>query len=203
MSTLMKASREWSRRPADERFLSLPDMLDAAETHRQHSRAVVVPSKRLRAVPGEGNALLIEGPNGHGYAPTHWGFGQACQRIGAPADYLRKLPAELAADNLNYGFLTRDVEDVGVLITRAPEAPAGTLGAITGPNYGRVWNADVIAALVDRFGDGSGADYPTPRFTHRSGAGGRRVAVVLTLGRGIGNRSPFLSVANCDAIERA
>lgn len=162
MSNLMRANREWSRRPADERFLSLPAMLDAAETHRQHSRAVVVPSKRLRAVPGEGNALLIEGPNGHGYAPTHWGFGQACQRIGAPADYLRKLPAELAADNLNYGFLTRDVEDVGVLITRAPNAPSGSLGAITGPNYGRVWNADVISALIDRFGDGVTGDWTIP-----------------------------------------
>ena len=37
---------------------------------------------------------------------------------GAPAGYLRTLPAPMAADCLNYGVqIARDVEDVGVLVT--------------------------------------------------------------------------------------
>ena len=49
--------------------------------------------------------------------------------------------------------------------------PNGTLRAATGPQYGRVWNADVVAMLIDRFGDGVTGDWRVP------GEFGRRVTV--------------------------
>ena len=105
MSTLLQASKQWATRPAEERFTSLPGMLAMLETQRAITRAAVVSSRKLRAVPLDDNqGLIIEGPNGHGYSPTHWSFGQAAQLTGAPAGYLRALPAPLAADCLNYGF---------------------------------------------------------------------------------------------------
>jgi hypothetical protein len=36
------------------------------------------------------------------------------------------------------------------------------LAALTGPNYGRVWNSDVIEALVKRFGNGVDGDFTVP-----------------------------------------
>jgi len=33
-------------------------------------------------------------------APTHWSFGQLSSRVGAPAAYLRQLPAPLVGINL-------------------------------------------------------------------------------------------------------
>jgi len=161
MSTLMQASHQWATRPAEERFLSLPEMLAAAEAERAISRAAVVSSRRLRAVPTEDNAgIVIEGPNGHAYAPTHWSFGQAANLTGAPASYLRGLPAPLAADCLNYGFqVERDAQDIGVLLSRNG---SDQIKAMTGPRYGRIWNSDVIRALMDRFGDGRTGDFRVP-----------------------------------------
>ncbi len=164
MNNLMHANRQWSSRPAEERFTSLIDMLAMSEQSRSLSRQAVVSSRRLQAVPTDDNrGLLIEGPNGHGYAPSHFAFGQLATLIQAPAGYLRQLPAPMAADCLNYGLqVSRDIEDVGVLISRGPGDNTGTLRAATGPRYGRVWNADVIGGLVDRFGDGVTGPFRVP-----------------------------------------
>ena len=161
MTTLTQASKQWATRPAEERFTSLPGMLAMLETQRAISRAAVVSSRKLRAVPLDDNqGLVIEGPNGHGYAPTHWSFGQAATLTGAPAGYLRALPAPLAADCLNYGFqVDRSAQDIGVLLSNQ-----GTpqLRAVTGPRYGRIWNDDVVRELIDRFGDGVTGDFKVP-----------------------------------------
>lgn len=160
MSTLTQASKQWATRPAEERYTSLTAMSAHFHAQRAITRAAVVSSRKLRAVPDGADGLLIEGPNGYGFAPTNWAMGQAAQLVGAPAAYLRTLPAPVAADCLNYGFhVERDAQDVGVLLTRNGEA---TLRAMTGPRYGRIWNGDVVDALIDRFGDGVSGDFRVP-----------------------------------------
>lgn len=141
------------------------------ERIRLNSRGVVVSSRKLQAVPESDNkGLIVTGPNGHGYAPTNWAFGQLAARAGAPAGYLRDLPAPLAADCINYGLqFTRDIEDIGVLITR--DEHEASLRAVNGPNYGRIWNADVIAGMINQFGDGVTGDWRVP------GEFGKRVTV--------------------------
>lgn len=161
MSTLSQASRQWASRPSEERFVSLPEMHAAMIARQAISRAAVVSSRRLFAVPTDDNkGLMIQGPNGYGYAPTHWAMGQAANLVGAPGGYLRELPAPLAADCLNYGFqVERDARDIGVLLTKNGTSE---LRAVTGPNYGRIWDGDVVAALIDRFGDGATGDWRVP-----------------------------------------
>ena len=160
-STLTQASRQWATRPEEERFTSLTEMMAKLQADRAISRAAVVSSRQLRAVPTSDNTgLLIEGPGGHGFAPTHWAFGQAANLVGAPAGYIRQLPAPLAADCINYGFqVERDVQDVGVLLQKNGDA---IIRAMTGPRYGRIWNTDVVGALMDRFGDGVSGDFRVP-----------------------------------------
>lgn len=171
--TLLQASRQWASRPDDERYLSL----SALDTHcrEQRARSVgrVLASRRLEAQPLEGDnkGLLVVGPNGAPVDVTNWAFGQLAQRAGAPAGYLRGLPSPLAADCINYGLrFDRDVEDLGVLLEK-PEAGRATLRAVTGPNYGRIWNAQITRQLVDRFGDGITGDFRVP------GEFGKRVPV--------------------------
>jgi hypothetical protein len=161
MSTLMQASHQWATRPAEERFTSLLEMRAKLEVERLISAAKVVSSKKLRAVPAPDNqGLLIEGPNGHAFAPTNWAFGQASNLIGAPARYLRELPAPLAADCINWGLqVEREALDVGVLLSQNGDS---IIKAVTGPNYGRVWDADVVGALVERFGDGVSGQWKVP-----------------------------------------
>lgn len=163
MSTLMQASRQWATRPEDERFTSLDELLAHTRHQREISKGLVLPSRALQARPleddNERKSLVVCGPDGAPAVPTHWAFGQLANRVGAPASYLRTLPADIAADALNYGIFHRPVEDMGALVRKNGGIE---LAAVTGPNYGRIWNADVVAALRDRFGDGVTGQFTVP-----------------------------------------
>ncbi len=192
MSTLMQASRQWSTRPPEERFTSLPAMRAKLEQLRANSRAAVFSSRQLGVIPTDDNAgILIEGPSGHTAAPTNWAFGQLATLSGAPAAYLRSLPAPLAADCLNYGLkVERDATDTGVLLTRG--ADGLELRAATGPRYGRIWNVDVVRSLEERFGDGVTGDFRVP------GEFGRGLAEVTSANTTLfaGDRDMFVFLAD-------
>ena len=154
MTTLMQASHQWATRPDDERFTNLLTMQKHFHDVREASTGSVVSTRRLQAVPLEDNKGMVMqiGNSDEGFAPTNWAFGQVVQLAEGRADYLRRLPSPLAADCINYGLrFMRDVEDVGVL-TYQNGAPI--LRAATGPRYGRIWNVDIVDALVKHFGDG-------------------------------------------------
>jgi hypothetical protein len=172
MTILTQASTQWAKRPDDERFTSLDELLAHTRHQREISKGMALPSRKISAAPiaddDTRTQLAIVGPDGAPSSPTHWAFGQLANRVGAPASYLRTLPSDIVADALNYGLFKRPVEDVGVLLRQN----GGTeLAAVTGPNYGRIWNADVVAALRDRFGDGITGDFTVP------GEFGKAVAV--------------------------
>ena len=163
-NVLTEASQQWATRPADERFTSLTDLHDFCARQRERSRQIGASTRQIEAAPADGDqkSLQVVGPNGGAVDVTHWAFGQLAQRAGAPAGYLRSLPSALAADNLNYGLkFTRKVEDLGLLLT-AGDVGRPQLRAATGPAYGRIWNADITRALVDRFGDGVSGDFRVP-----------------------------------------
>lgn len=162
MTQLMKASHNWATRPSDQRFVSLRDLNDFVQHQRAIANEKVVSSHKLRFEPTSdamNSELQIIGPNGNPVAPTHWSFGQLATLADAPAAYLRTLPAPLVADALNYGIRHRNqARDVGVLLSREPgEDPV--MRAATGPRYGRIWNAEVTQALVEKF---DGTDWKVP-----------------------------------------
>ena len=158
--TNISAHEQWRLRPADQRFLSLTDLASATAQTMARSSARVVPSKGLTADIADGK-LVVRGPSGAPAIPTHWAFGQLAQRAGAPAGYLRDLPNELTVDCLNYGLhVARPVEDIGVLLYQ--NGGPAELHAVTGPNYGRIWNARVAEALVEAFGDGRTGTFRIP-----------------------------------------
>lgn len=97
-------------------------------------------------------ALIVPG-RPEPVAPTHWSFGQLCSLVGAPAGYLRELPAALAGINLQHGLLAHRAEQVKTL-----EAEDGRveLRAVTGPDYGRIWDHELVAAVRAIAGDGTG-----------------------------------------------
>lgn len=166
-TTLMRASHEWRSRPDDQRFLSLPEMAEMMRDARDRSKAEVMPNAKIEAFPtGEDFYSLGVAVNDTPTAPTNWAFGQLAQRAGAPAGYLRTLPAELAADNLNYGLhVGRRADECGTLIgAKAGDDSllVGQLRAATGPNYGRVWNVDVVESLINRIGDGVTGHWRVP-----------------------------------------
>ena len=167
MTVLTQASNQWFKRPDDQRFTSLDNMQEFLNSQRLNSRETVVGSRKIEAQPtaddaGKLTGMVVVGPDGTPTIPTNWAFNQLCQRADAPSSYLRKLPADLAADCINDGLLRRPVEDVGALMRRGDGAIVPDLAALTGPRYGRVWNADIVAALRNRFGDGITGDFTVP-----------------------------------------
>jgi hypothetical protein len=165
MTMLMQASNQWSTRPADERFVSLIDLASHTSDLRSHSKQTVVSTRKLQVAPIEDDntGLVVVGPNGNPVMPTHWSFGQmAALSAIVPANALRKLSAPLAADCINYGLRQRDVEEVQCFLQRDESHPIANLAAMTGPNYGRIYNSEIANALVKRFGDGLTGDFRVP-----------------------------------------
>jgi hypothetical protein len=163
MTTLMQASTQWANRPADERFTSLTEMQEHFRVVRDESQSFVSVNKRVQLAPTGVKTMVVEvegAPISGPVAPTHHAFGQLAQLVGAPAGYLRNLPAPIAADAVNYGLqFVRPIADVGLLTRHNGDH---VLRAATGPNYGRIWNYDVTTALTERFGDGVTGDWRVP-----------------------------------------
>jgi hypothetical protein len=149
-------SSEWFSRPDDERYLSLLELHTAVRTRAAGATARTVESRAVRVEAsrndGERLALIVPGREAP-IAPTHWSFGQLCSLAGAPSGYLRDLPAPLAGINLQHGLLSHRAELVKTL-----EAEDGRLElrAVTGPDYGRIWDHELVSAVMDIAGNGTG-----------------------------------------------
>lgn len=162
MTTLTQAHHQWATRPDDERFTSLDEMLTHLRRQRVISEMGRTFNRQLEARPIEDdpNGIAVMGDDVGVTAPSHWAFGQLCQLIGAPASYLRTLPSPLAADCINQSMLDRRVDQVGFMLRNDGVMP--TLAAVTGPTYGRIWNEQIVEALVRRFGSGPDAEFTVP-----------------------------------------
>lgn len=151
-----RVSSEWFSRPVDERYLSLTDLHDAVRRRAEHAQTRIVESRAVRVEASRDNAerlaLMVPGRD-EPVAPTHWSFGQLCSLVGAPSSYMRQLPAPLAAINLQHGLLSHRAELVKTL-----EADDGRveLRAVTGPDYGRIWDHELVAAVMKIAGNGTG-----------------------------------------------
>jgi len=151
-----RVSSEWFSRPDDERYLSLTELYDAVKSRADRAKARTVESRAVRVEASRDNAerlsLIVPGQE-QPIAPTHWSFGQLCSLVGAPATYMRQLPAPLAGINLQYGLLSHRAELVKTL-----EAEDGRieLRAMTGPDYGRIWDHELVAAVMKIAGNGVG-----------------------------------------------
>ncbi|MGY2986423.1 FAD/FMN-containing dehydrogenase [Bradyrhizobium sp. USDA 4516] len=151
-----RVSSEWFSRPADERYLSLDALARTVHDRANRSRTRVVESALIqvnasRADP-ERLALMLPGSDTP-VAPTHWSFGQLASQVGAPAAYLRQLPASLAAINLQYGLNANRLEQIKTLET---EDSRVELRAVTGPDYGRIYDHELVEAVQRIAGNGTG-----------------------------------------------
>lgn len=151
-----RVSSEWFARPDDERFLNLPNLYEVVRGRAERAQARTVETRAIRVEARRDNsgrlALTVPGRDG-AVTPTHWSFGQLCTLVGAPTSYLRQLPAALSAINLQHGLLSHRAELVKTL-----ESNSGCveLRAVTGPDYGRIWDHELVAAVMTIAGNGTG-----------------------------------------------
>lgn len=152
-TNLMAASAQWSSRPADQRFWNLTDLLNFKTQYEQETSTALVPLGKCEIKPWEEkpSELILVGPKGGGATFSHYSFGQLCSLVGAPASYLRELPAELAAQNVRHGL--RDMgsdKDYSLMF----HANGGRqLRCVTSEKYERIFDSEVAKlalALQDR-----------------------------------------------------
>lgn len=149
-----RVSSEWFSRPADERFLSIDSLYQAVRSRADQSRSYTVESRAVRIDADRQNAERLRVmANDATLLPTHWSFGQLCTLAGAPAGYLRNLPASLAGINLQWGLQRNRSELVKILET---ENGAAELRAVTGPDYGRIFDHELVDAVRRIAGNGVG-----------------------------------------------
>lgn len=147
---IFKANRQWSTRPEDEKFDSLEAMRAACFGYYSTARESTTPyaSLRVEAIDGE---VMITGNSGAQASLTNYAFGQLSARVGAPASYLRTLPATLAAQNINHGIKNRvddangDADNAKLLLHQNGSL---LLRAITSEKYARIWNFEVLDRII-------------------------------------------------------
>ena len=147
---LFKAHNQWKTRPVDERFKSVQELHNACSEYRLNAAEASVKTSTLQIITDtDGQDLKLVGSSGTSAVLSNWAMGQISQKAGAPASYLRTLPAELAALNLNHGLARR--------VTESPNDEAQllfhtegqlTLRAATSESYARIWNSDITARLL-------------------------------------------------------
>lgn len=151
-----RVSSEWFARPADERYLSLSELYATVRGRSDRSRTRTVDAKAVRVEASREDAerlgLMLPGSDAS-VMPTHWSFGQLASLVGAPAAHLRQLPAPLAGINLQYGLTAHRSKQVKTLEI---EDGRVELRAVTGPDYGRIFDHELVAAVQRIAGNGTG-----------------------------------------------
>ena len=151
-----RVSSEWFSRPDDERFLSLGELANVVRGRSERSRTRIVETALIHVEAKRNDperlALMLPGAEAP-VAPTHWSFGQLASQVGAPAAYLRQLPAPLAAINLQYGLTSNRI---GQIKTFETDNGRLELRAVTGPDYGRIHDHELVDAVQRIAGNGTG-----------------------------------------------
>ncbi len=144
----MDLDRQWSNRPDDQRFLTIDELRSAVAARKADSWTSAIATRDLKPVPTASGIVLAtpDHPSGsiENLRPSHWAFGQVASYAGAPAGYLRKLPPELAAINLAWGLERMASNENSLVLADA----SGTLRAMTSQSYGRIWDQEVVDAVI-------------------------------------------------------
>ncbi len=146
------ARRFGTERPGDVRYDSPEAFMRAMADVRARAAESVCDLRSLRCEPTPAGDVSIVGTAGVPARMTHYALGQLCQRVQAPADFVRSLSAPLAASVLSERLAGADRDrETGLLFAQHGAHGAGelVLRAATGPKYGRVWNADVALACAE------------------------------------------------------
>jgi hypothetical protein len=190
LTSTQYAQRQYFARPIDERFPTLDALVASALEDKNLSAERTYSLRDLHVQPTDAGDLHLVSPKGEGTF-THWSFGQLARTLGAPASYLRELPAPLAADCLNYG-LAESVPgtSANLLVRQANGKPEPIIRACTSESYGRLWDATLLGNVQRQLTDRDPQWTLPPTWTGEPGGayrGDRDSFVILTNGGSIVN----------------
>ena len=149
---------QWATRPVDERFWTLQEAREATFDYYTVRRESTNAYAELRANADAGEIRIVGPHSGIGARLTHHAFGQLCAKTHSPADYLRRLPATLAAQNLNHGLkynmVSGEEESRKAKILFHADNGDHVIRAFTSQQYSRIWNWEVLNRLIPLYDNG-------------------------------------------------
>lgn len=151
MANIYIASRQWATRPLDERFWGLDDMLNSVLRRKSESAEKNMAVRHFAVQPDSHDNLTVVGPAGNPAELTHYSFAQLSRFANAPAEYLRSIPAPIAASCINHGLQLRGDNTAQLLLRKNGHTE---LRSITTDQYSRIWDADIITSLKPHLRDG-------------------------------------------------
>lgn len=156
---ITSAQSNWFRRPADERYSSLQALYDAAQADRLESIERSIPVGDLKAKTDDAGTRVLVNGRTNAASLTHYAFGQLSTLAQAPAGYMRRLPAPLAAECLQHGLTLmadeakREQHKLYFRVARNADGSIDpqnglTAKAITSNDYARVYDAELVERLI-------------------------------------------------------
>lgn len=152
-------SRQWANRTPDQRFTSLTALRDQVALWAAQSSETEVNPADLIITPTENGDFGITTPNmTHPMALTHFSFHQIARLAGAPGYYIKDLPAPLARLNLQYGLNAAEQKAQKLYVRKWTDGETENIGlrGMTSPRYGRIYDRDVVDAVMKLAGNGTG-----------------------------------------------
>lgn len=160
MDINMDMTREYIRQPDEAWFSTLADLRKSAWDSAQASRTLKgnLGNLSFTNVSGE---IALDTSSGKKLFPNKHAFGQLTTELGGAARYLRSKPTDLAVENLNHDLelyradAAKDDRLQKLLVTEIEGR--SSLRAVTGPDYGRIWNyqAADLSAEVNEAANGT------------------------------------------------
>lgn len=148
-------SRQWADRSDDQRFTSLTALRAQVSQWADASFTKDVSPSDLLVRHTDDNGLMLE-VGGAQHALTNYSFQQLARLAQAPGYYVADLPAPLAALNLNYGLHAAQQKAQQLYMMGGEADAAVALRGITSPRYGRILDRDVVDAVMQVAGNGTG-----------------------------------------------
>lgn len=147
------AQRQYYSRPADERYENIDALEAKVLGRRNRSLAFDTPVDAFTFEANENGVFVQARKVDDPAIPTHYSFSQTAGLVKFNAESLRLLGRggrhDLVAANLNAALKIRDGKDdkgVKAMLVESEGDGNPTLQAVTSQTYGRIWDADVVAA---------------------------------------------------------
>jgi hypothetical protein len=157
-----RGHRNWALRPDDERF----NMIDPLVTKLEQRKALTRECNDFNLhslaehgqVIAQGNEVELLSPSGQRYQFSPWGFRALCKQVGAHTEFLKKLPAENVAADLQVLLTERNLEslereswteDKKALLLKKDD-DVQVIRHLGSQRYGRILDLDVAYWVRDR-----------------------------------------------------
>lgn len=146
MTRLLDASRELFSRPPDERFETLSDLSRHCQETKERSRRVKEASTEFRPVYDAKEGLLLKIDGETPYSLNNWSFTQLCALAGIAKDTVNRLHPQTAAQVFTETLPERMAAERDL---QALVFDNTVIRSLNGEKYQRLWNADLVAMLME------------------------------------------------------